>query len=1063
MEPLFTCAYRRRERESRHILIGTIDAHLMTKAIEGQIWSARKEVCLKLLSDSLSPIGSHQRIHSGRFCCHPSHSFSQRINLYSSQTLHLLHPSGEMESLPFEAQAGIWSFLTLNDQAKCRLVCHTLKSSVEYHLGTTTHVRVPNDRTDKNVNSHIYQTYLSRNDFVIATPQSTSRNDDEYPNDLFFSFLGKYCPNLQVLDAHLCSITYDNLLQLPSKLRYFRCYKLKALPGDHVQCAEAAFSQLKSLEGFVANPYEKRAKQFISLAKHLSARRKTVLRLMNPSSRIIESKELESLMSVGLECLDYNVEENERGRLHPIYPNMAQQLIDLSTNFLPTDAFCQSSLPSLRYLNIEQDNHLSSTSYKNVLFTSPALRSFTYQGPMDAKMLVNLLAHFHSLNQLTLFDVNVEVNEEEVREKLTLSLLPRVKQFTLETNCPFELSHCVSESLVHLEVDYLINLQFDFPNLKVLKSNKCEIESLTPVLLSSLSKSVKLRTLCLYFTLKILPSAQYCQSVVDTCKSMKKLQHLTLRVSQNDDVEDATSSDTRPDVVTLDQKDLPNCNHLELKLPCDIVFHPQDLFESIAFQGGLFLKDGENRHYYFDCCGKSGSMSLVIDQNMEKLKMIRVYLLPEPWLVPLLKYFNKIENIDFSVTLPEDEEELKAALALCEPLLMCSNQLTSFHYHGLVELNLLHKLFDYFHTLETLKEIYFCIILRESVKKELVKLPFSLHINRLTIDSESPLELTGEAPESLEWLKIDTCETFSFKCRKLRELYISAKSVSAGAQILQTLPLCPGLKILSLSLNGAVEISAEYLQSLIKVVSRLEPLEAFDLDCTDLDWEKNDGKIEGKVILRQSELPKLRRFLWNVPIDTIFYPDDIFDSFSLKEYTVFSRKKPEDEKVQFKFYICSFPNLTVENVSNLYNLTRLKLRFHLEMSAYSTLIDYMKQLPNIESIDFEPNDQTHQFMVFFDSVTTLRQFTASDLSQDEVIRFLSDLKATGPLNLEFTSGSGEVEVLNDDLHLQLTELKATSFISDFSSPWTCQCGDDTCWLKNQSKEDSDNDFECLNY
>ena len=90
----------------------------------------------------------------------------------------------------------ISSKLSLEDLETCRSVSRLIKSSTHRSLEgvTNLHVRKEYDcDEDEAGSSYIYNRFLSK-PFVGVTVKGGL-------GDSFFSFIGKYCPNLQVLDA----------------------------------------------------------------------------------------------------------------------------------------------------------------------------------------------------------------------------------------------------------------------------------------------------------------------------------------------------------------------------------------------------------------------------------------------------------------------------------------------------------------------------------------------------------------------------------------------------------------------------------------------------------------------------------------------------------------------------------------------------------------------------------------------------------------------------------------------------------------------------------------------
>ena len=394
-----------------------------------------------------------------------------------------------MDRLAEELQSQILSHLTLNEQAKCRLVSRSFKCLVEDHLRTITHVKTGNDRVD--TYSSAYEDFLS-NKFVTAyvrTEKMTNRYlisfylqateremYTEFLVDGFYSFLSKFCPKLQVLYSRSKLFHINNLFKLPS-LRYFNCQHFDYLLPNVGQDTESLFTQMESLEAFGVEwiSSKKMPRPLLFLAKRLMQKKKPIPKLQNPSSDLLDEETFASMAECGIKCLKYDVKEGEIDQLYPISEQVARHLKDLSFSFLPSDSFVQSPLPMLKYLSISNYQCHIPETYNKVLFTSPHLKYFRYNGGLTLHLVHRLFQHFNTLQELELVDISCSLKGEEFGHKIILGLPSSLHSFKLDKFMPVELIGCISSKLTFLSVNSLTNFEFDLPNLEKLVCEKTNL------------------------------------------------------------------------------------------------------------------------------------------------------------------------------------------------------------------------------------------------------------------------------------------------------------------------------------------------------------------------------------------------------------------------------------------------------------------------------------------------------------------------------------------------------------------------------------------------------------
>ena len=442
-----------------------------------------------------------------------------------------------MEFLPVGPRCEILSYLNLNEQAKCRLVCQGFKWSIEDHLRTVTHIRIDEDKDIDDIHSSTAEEFLSKR-FFTATLRQTELHE-RLSVDSFFAFISKWCPSLQVLFTYSREHCFssDHLFPL-TKLRYFRCERI--LAGSVVRDAETLFPLLKCLQHFDASSHEITSGYRILLAKQLYENKQLIHELVDPSTKLLDKETFESFAERGIKSLVYTVPDRERGQLYPITETVARHLTDLSLDSIPCDNFILSPLPSLKYLDIKKFGFTSFETHQNLFFSSPHLKSICLKGKFTLKLVNSLLKHFHSLKELESVQMSISLDDAEVAGNITVILPINIKYIYLRCNVPLGPSHYYSDRLTHLDVDHITEQGFNLPNLKIIRIESREMDSSTAALLNSISISHKLERVSLTFKvhhigLDHLPPASLYQFFVDTLSTLRHLKDLSFSVFQRYD------------------------------------------------------------------------------------------------------------------------------------------------------------------------------------------------------------------------------------------------------------------------------------------------------------------------------------------------------------------------------------------------------------------------------------------------------------------------------------------------------------------------------------------------
>ena len=245
------------------------------------------------------------------------------------------------QQLPFDDWVEICSKLSVKDRTSCRLVSRLFKNSVDKSFGSVTHLKVrrkydSDEEEEEEESSSMYHRFLHKS-FIRVT----------IINDLgesFFSFFGKYCSNLQVLDARDHLVQMGSLFKIASKLQYFRCSDLEIADKKNPQSHFSHFEHLQAFD-LIKNKHNNKTLN-MSLNQHLLKKNRPILRLFAPSQvKKIYRETFNTMCQRGVICYD-TISDNDL-----FLPSLAENLVELSVNFPPLEfrlhcerAFAISSL-----------------------------------------------------------------------------------------------------------------------------------------------------------------------------------------------------------------------------------------------------------------------------------------------------------------------------------------------------------------------------------------------------------------------------------------------------------------------------------------------------------------------------------------------------------------------------------------------------------------------------------------------------------------------------------------------------------------------------------------------
>ena len=360
------------------------------------------------------------------------------------------------------------------------------------------------------------------------------------------------------------------------------------------------------------------------------------------------------------------------------------------------------------------------------------------------------------------------------------------------------------------------------------------------------------------------------------------------------------------------------------------------------------------------------------------------------------------------------------------------------------------NLFDFLSSLEHLGKVHFEDVNVVTHEELPVRVPLPPCVKELTFNT--PIELLAQVPNSLECVKMPTLEAPLVNLSNNIQLQLDSKGKEISEKLLESLQQSK-LASVKLTFRYSKIPSVHSLQSLIEIAGQKGWKEL------EVQWEPEGIWDEsrprslsiGVVILEQRNLPSMTRLVWNLPVDTVFHPSDMFHSLEVSSHIRFSSN---DSKVEYLFTNLEKVSRCFKDLSSLKQLTRFQIGDTVSESLSSgcALLQTVN-LPNVESVSYRcvQNPDACRLLVSIASFPSLKQFTGFDLSEQDLILFLSNLRGTSPVAVALPSLSHRFSSLamSDHLHRVLVDLKSRNLISLFSSRLVCAC-ESNCWLQEQS-------------
>ena len=574
-----------------------------------------------------------------------------------------MKPIGQMEQLPIEVLNTIFSFCSVNDRAKCRLVSRVFKEAAEISLRSVTHLNIqprrdshprwPDRIENESPKSYSDEIFLHKPLVDVCVKYTDCK-------ELFF-FLGQYCPNLQVVSATSFYLEYEQLVQIASRLQFFHCKDL-VIPPHLKDDSESLFTPFQQLKGFQVSDFPQ--KLDVLFAKYLFKRHRPIFTLQRLSLRDIGLATLELMAQKGISCLSIDLTHN--AMVQQIPEALAKCLVDLTVESDPPAHFCRLPLPKLQYLRLRKQQVVAEPNPLFCRKLTPNLKSFEFDGYVDMSMLRPLMAYIHSLEKLQYASLSLFTRDDGEDEQLVDSfpLPPKLTELRVDTMLPF---HNFSTTLRRLSMNLFLKermFEFNFPNLEFFQCESDGAEGIFEVFLQSLSKCCKLVTFRLELKLEERADASQVQSLMDIIQQNPRLSHLQLNLLTPNGPGCNTSSPSKHTVKTvfLRQEHFPSLKRVELKLPYEIVYYPTDSFDRLEMHS---VFHSSSKHYVQQM--KLTSESLGTDFSLRGTSVIPVF----------SSQMDKLIHLELDFTLNSQHALSPKSLAqLLQSLSRCSKLVT---------------------------------------------------------------------------------------------------------------------------------------------------------------------------------------------------------------------------------------------------------------------------------------------------------------------------------------------------------------------------------------------------
>ena len=950
-----------------------------------------------------------------------------------------------MDHLPLEVNLKVFSHLTLDELAHCRLVSHSFKLWAEASMQLITHLELRESKNrakwdleydsdldlhydldwTKTVEKEMKESYVQNTFFTKPFVMALVQIDEPR----FYAFLGKFCPNLQVLRMEDFDISCEKLGLLGSKLQLFTCNQFS--PGRSGSIDPSSLYQLPNLQGFIYS-YVKDPDYTNSLNRELLQLNRTVCMVEDLGGETVKL-----LARGGVKCLFLLTRRSGRFSLPQ---SLAGSLVEMSVVFVPTGTFCPFSLPNLLYLTIADRWEEWPATNLTALVTAPNLRCLTCESKIAVDNLSNLMHFINSFNELRVLCITIRKSGPNPgQEKLKISLSPTLEKVTFKTRIPLELVDHSSTSLKYLVVQNVLFVSFVCPSLKVLICWEMEMDSESMSRLRhSLSHCVKLTKVALFF--RTTHESVSLQPLVDLLSSITGLTHIKLFANWV----------SPPERTDLDPQNFPSLNSLHLYLPnAKIVFHLIDSFTTFELNWSVsscIKLNSPHKNYSVDVlhaeilCNKelNNLVDVTVQYSTKSLRLIQLEDTSPSQNLQCFSFHSDTQTVAFA---PWLFGLINSPVNLGETKLEVKNE----------------------------EETALNVILPPKLKKMQLELSYSL--NSLCLFSSI-----------LQYLCISHVHQLRLHMPNLREIQFRDWLEPLDDTLVMQLN---ALTSMYFYFCFKKEPSVAVIESHLQTASKLKHLTTLHFWCP-----HNWPECLGCVRIRQEDLPSVKDFSWDIPVSFDFYPQDKFTELKIHDRVSLDFLNQEQE-YKYKFHLSKLvytwsielPQTGMAQLSHI-DFSRVPLWYHDLDKFYLKLVERLTQVEQIqiklkEAIDDNSDDDSDddsddnsdydefikkcraQADVVVEWLSSLTRLTKLQgyMSQSRLDQFLRKTRTAGPLELvilEKLVPREDAVHLDEGLHCTINDLMRRRVISKFSHPAKCGCKAD-CFINSQSGLDDSAD------
>lgn len=465
------------------------------------------------------------------------------------------------KQLSFDAWVELLSYVDVNDRLNCRLVSREIKRSADASLRSITHLRMVRIYGwEIDTPPYFEDLFLSKPFIEVVAP----RYHEE--RDMFFSFIGKFCPNLQVIDAFDYSFTLENLSKVAANLQYFRSYTV-CLPLEfNEETLQSDFSPFEHLQAFDIDVEWVNASLTMSFNRHLLKRNLPILRIIASKDAPTDDETCKLMLRKTVSSLHLHVwKTNEK--INDLFLDfLAENLVEISLERLSIYVLGRRHFPNLLYLKIKYDSNIPAAITE--LPSCPNLRRFHHECHHEFHQECITSSDDRLLTWLSLQEKLKTIRlDHRSRDKQLVKFAPppNLERLIVENKIHADRSlklDSTSESMKFLICHGFSICEFELTNLKIFNAIN---NILTVELIDSLSKCLKLQTLELFTN---EAEVLNLQSLIDHFAKLSCLEHVDIKI-KGPSYHDQT-------IVTLKQEYFPKVNTFNLKVPFELTFFPMD-------------------------------------------------------------------------------------------------------------------------------------------------------------------------------------------------------------------------------------------------------------------------------------------------------------------------------------------------------------------------------------------------------------------------------------------------------------------------------------------------------